>query len=139
MDEILLGGSEPLLRDRPRDGGAATRGIAIASDIPPAADRLPALVGTVSARGLALVVPQGTPTAGWSGEPVRQLASTDVETTKIAPVGVIRSIAAAIRQRRRCARPRRHLHELSDQVLKDIGVCRQELLPGLPRTLWYFD
>lgn len=76
---------------------------------------------------------------GWTGEPVRQLAATDVEPTEIAPVGVIRSIAAALRQRRRRIRPRRQLHELSDYVLKDIGICRQELEPDLPRTFWYFD
>ena len=49
------------------------------------------------------------------------------ETSRIAPLAVIGRIVSAIRLWRVRARSRQHLRELSDHMLKDIGLRREEV------------
>jgi uncharacterized protein YjiS (DUF1127 family) len=49
------------------------------------------------------------------------------ETRRIAPLAVIGRIVSAIRLWRVRARSRQHLRELSDHMLKDIGIRREEV------------
>ena len=53
-----------------------------------------------------------------------------------APIAVIRRIAAAIRLSHQNARSRRILRELSDHMLEDIGLRRQDIGHGFGKTPW---
>jgi uncharacterized protein YjiS (DUF1127 family) len=48
----------------------------------------------------------------------------------MAPLTAIRRIVAAVRQRRGRARSRQQLRELSDHLLKDIGLRREDVAYG---------
>jgi uncharacterized protein YjiS (DUF1127 family) len=75
--------------------------------------------------------------------------SPDVQVTERAPRGaetrhipiltVIRRILATVWLWRRRARSRQQLRELSDHMLKDIGLTRENVGYEFPRPLWYRD
>jgi len=61
------------------------------------------------------------------------------KTTEIAPLGAIRRLATAIRAWQRRARSRQELGALSDHILKDIGLRREELGYEFPKPFWHWD
>jgi uncharacterized protein YjiS (DUF1127 family) len=61
------------------------------------------------------------------------------ETTEIAPLGAIRRFVAAIRLWHRRAGSRQELRELSDHMLKDIGLRREDLGYEFAKPFWYLD
>jgi uncharacterized protein YjiS (DUF1127 family) len=61
------------------------------------------------------------------------------DTGHIALLTVIRRFAAAIRLRRARARSRHQLRELSDHLLKDIGLRREVLVYEFPMPLLHCD
>jgi uncharacterized protein YjiS (DUF1127 family) len=73
-------------------------------------------------------------------------ASLDVQLTHtprraknrhIAPLTVIRLTVAAIRRWRERARSQQQLRELSDHMLRDIGVRREDLGYEFPNPFWH--
>jgi uncharacterized protein YjiS (DUF1127 family) len=71
-----------------------------------------------SATAIALVLPLTRP------------APRRAETRGMVPLTAIRRIVAAVRQRRGRARSRQQLRELSDHLLKDIGLRREDVAYG---------
>ena len=71
--------------------------------------------------------------------PFTQLERRRARPRRIAPATVIRQIVAAIRLWRMRARSRQKLHELSDHVLKDIGLRREHLVYEFPTPFWRLD
>jgi len=71
--------------------------------------------------------------------PFTQLERRRARPRRIAPATVIRQIVAAIRLWHRRARSRQKLHELSDHVLKDIGLRREHLLSEFSKPIWRLD
>ena len=71
--------------------------------------------------------------------PFTQLEQRRAHPTSIAPLTVIRQLVAAIRLWRRRARSRQKLHELSDHVLKDIGLRREHLLSEFSKPIRRLD
>lgn len=61
------------------------------------------------------------------------------ETTEITPLGAIRRLVAAIRQWHGHARLRQELRELSDHLLRDIGLRREDVGYQFPKPFWYRD
>ena len=61
------------------------------------------------------------------------------KTTEIAPLGAIGRLATAIRTWQQDARSWQELRALSDHMLKDIGLRREELGYELPKLLWRWD
>jgi uncharacterized protein YjiS (DUF1127 family) len=57
----------------------------------------------------------------------------------IAPLMVIRRIVAAIRLRRARARSQQELRGLSDLMLKDIGLRREDVGSSFPKPFWQCD
>jgi uncharacterized protein YjiS (DUF1127 family) len=57
----------------------------------------------------------------------------------IAPLTAIRRIVAAIGLWRARARSRQELRELSDYMLKDIGLRREDVGYGFPKPFWRCD
>jgi uncharacterized protein YjiS (DUF1127 family) len=55
----------------------------------------------------------------------------------IARLTAIRMIVAAIRRWRERARSRQQLRELSDHILRDIGLRREDLRYEFPKPLWH--
>jgi uncharacterized protein YjiS (DUF1127 family) len=82
-----------------------------------------------------------------SGE--RRQASPDVpfigrsfrraETSYVAPLTVIRRIVAAFRMWRIRARSQQELRELSDHLLKDIGLRREDVGYEFQKPFWHCD
>jgi uncharacterized protein YjiS (DUF1127 family) len=60
-------------------------------------------------------------------------------TRRIAAPTAIRRIAAAIRLWLGRARSRQQLRELSDHLLKDIGLRREAVGYEFPKPLWHRD
>ena len=71
--------------------------------------------------------------------PFTQLEQRRAHRTRIAPLTVIRQLVAVIRLWRRRAGSRQKLHELSDHVLKDIGLRREHLLSEFSKPIWRLD
>jgi uncharacterized protein YjiS (DUF1127 family) len=91
------------------------------------AARRPATVGAMSRRTLDLAAQRGTPL--WAS-PIAVLIGQSRRRTEpkpIAPLTVIRRIVAAVRLWCGRARSRHQLRELSDYMLDDIGLRREEL------------
>jgi uncharacterized protein YjiS (DUF1127 family) len=91
---------------------------------------LPGTVWAISVGTFASVLQHGLPS--W--------VSPDVPLTRRVPrraVAARRRIVAAIRLWRWRARSRQQLRELSDHLLKDIGLYREELGYGYPKPLWH--
>jgi uncharacterized protein YjiS (DUF1127 family) len=61
------------------------------------------------------------------------------ETMPIGPLAAIRQIVAAVRLWRERARSRQQLHELSDRMLRDIGLRRQEVGYHFAKPVWHRD
>jgi uncharacterized protein YjiS (DUF1127 family) len=55
----------------------------------------------------------------------------------IAPLTAIRMVVAAIRRWRERARSRQQLRELSDHMLRDIGLRREDLRYEFPKPFWH--
>jgi len=75
-----------------------------------------------------------------------RLASLDVPITHttrrarnshIAPLAAVRLIVAAIRRRCERARSRQQLRELSDHMLRDIGLRREDVGYEFPKPFWH--
>jgi uncharacterized protein YjiS (DUF1127 family) len=62
-----------------------------------------------------------------------------VKTRHITPLTAIRRILAAIRLWRERARSRHQLRELSDHMLDDIGLRRQELGYEAAKSFWRWE
>jgi uncharacterized protein YjiS (DUF1127 family) len=60
-----------------------------------------------------------------------------VETIHIAPRSVIRRIVAAIGLWCARARSRQELRELSEHLLKDVGVRREDVGYEVPKPFWH--
>jgi uncharacterized protein YjiS (DUF1127 family) len=71
--------------------------------------------------------------------PLRGRAPRRAATTEITPLGAIRRLVTAIRTWQRRARSRQELRELSDHMLKDIGLRREELGYEFPKPFWHRD
>jgi len=72
--------------------------------------------------------------------PFTQLEQRRAHPTPIAPLKVIiRQLVAAIRLWHMRAGSRQKLHELSDHMLKDIGLRREHLLFGYPKPIRRLD
>jgi uncharacterized protein YjiS (DUF1127 family) len=92
------------------------------------AARRPATVGAFSRFTLDPVAQRGTPL--WAS-PIAVLIGQSrrrIEPKPIAPLTVIRRIVAAVRLWRERARSRQQLRELSDYMLDDVGLRREQ--PG---------
>lgn len=61
------------------------------------------------------------------------------ETSHTAPLTVIRRIVAAIRRWRARAGSRQELRELSEHLLKDIGLRREDVGYEFPKLFWRCD
>jgi uncharacterized protein YjiS (DUF1127 family) len=61
------------------------------------------------------------------------------ETMRLAPLTAIRRILAGFRLWRERARARQELCELSDRMLKDIGLRREDVGYGFPTRVWHCD
>jgi uncharacterized protein YjiS (DUF1127 family) len=117
MEEILLR-EPPRARDRARDGGRST-------DTPfDFADPLPATTRSASAHSFH-VVAQGSPLWAWVDASPRQSAPS--ETAAVPTPGIGHRIVAAFRAWRPRDRLWDDLHRLSDHMLKDIGLRREDL------------
>ena len=57
----------------------------------------------------------------------------------IAPLAAIRLIVAAIRPRRERACSPQQLRELSDHMLRDIGLRREDVGYEFPKPFWHCD
>jgi uncharacterized protein YjiS (DUF1127 family) len=66
-------------------------------------------------------------------------AARRAETMPIGPLSAIRRIVAAIRLWRERARSRQQLHELSDRMLRDIGLRREDVGYQFPKPFWHRD
>jgi uncharacterized protein YjiS (DUF1127 family) len=65
--------------------------------------------------------------------------SRRADTRHIAVLTVIRLIIAAIRRWRERAHSRQQLRELSDHMLKDIGLRREDVGYEFPKPIWHCD
>ena len=63
--------------------------------------------------------------------------SRRADTRHIAVLTVIRRIVAAIRLWRGRARSQQQLRELSDHMLKDIGLRREDVGYEFPKPFWH--
>ena len=72
----------------------------------------------------------------WVSSPTRK-APRRTTPGHIAPLTVIRRIVAAIRLWRQRGRSRQELRGLSDRMLKDIGLRREDVGFGSPTRLWH--
>ena len=63
--------------------------------------------------------------------------SRRADTRHIAVPTRIRRIVAAIRRRRERARSRQQLRELSDHMLRDIGLRREDVGYKFPKLFWH--
>jgi uncharacterized protein YjiS (DUF1127 family) len=66
-------------------------------------------------------------------------ASHRAKTSRIAPLTAIRRIVAAIRLWRSRARSRQQLRELTDHMLRDIGLRREEVGYEFPKPFSHCD
>jgi uncharacterized protein YjiS (DUF1127 family) len=116
MEEILL--SKPLRAcNHPCDGRSA----AIPVEIP---DELRATIHSASPDRFHLV-PQGSPLGAWLDASPRQSAPGDAAAERKA--GIVHRLFAAFRVWRRPDRSLEDLYRLSDDMLKDIGLHREDL------------
>ncbi len=69
--------------------------------------------------------------------PLAERVARRAETRSVSPLSAIRRIVAAIRLRRARARSRHELRELSDHLLKDIGLRREDVAYEFPQPFWY--
>jgi uncharacterized protein YjiS (DUF1127 family) len=101
--------------------------------------RLPGAVRASSLRAFDPVMQYGMPL--WASPAVRLApqAPHRVGTRHIAAPTAIRRIAAAIRLWLGRARSREQLRELSDHLLKDIGLSREAVGYEFPQPLWPCD
>jgi uncharacterized protein YjiS (DUF1127 family) len=85
----------------------------------------------------------GTQLGAPSSTPPKLLLTEKVprrtKTRGVSPFSAIRRIVAAIKLRRARSRSRRELPELSDRMLKDIGLRREVVGYEFPMPLWYRD
>jgi uncharacterized protein YjiS (DUF1127 family) len=74
-----------------------------------------------------------------SDVPVTGREQRRAEPSRSAPLTVTRRIVSAIRLWRMRARSRQHLRELSDHMLKDIGLRREEVGYEFSKPFHYCD
>jgi uncharacterized protein YjiS (DUF1127 family) len=94
---------------------------------------------TATVRTLDWTAQQDWPLWALWDAPLTGRALRRAETTEITPLGAIRRLVTAIRTWQRRARSRQELRELSDHMLKDIGLGREELGYEFPKPLWRWD
>jgi uncharacterized protein YjiS (DUF1127 family) len=94
---------------------------------------------TATVRTLDWTAQQDWPLWALRGVPLTGRALRRAETTEITPLGAIGRLVIAIRTWQRRARSRQELRELSDHMLKDIGLRREELGYEFPKPLWRWD
>jgi uncharacterized protein YjiS (DUF1127 family) len=73
------------------------------------------------------------------GDEPRGWVSRRAGTGRLAPLTVIRRLVAAIRSRRARARERQELRALSDHLLKDIGLTREDVGYEFPEPVLHCD
>ena len=71
--------------------------------------------------------------------PLTGRAPRHAETRITAPLSAIGQIVSAIRLWRERARSRQGLRELSDHMLEDIGLRREEVGYRFPTSFWHCD
>lgn len=64
----------------------------------------------------------------------RTLVSDDADTPK--KTGLLTGVLARVRRWRQLSRQRRELAQLSDEILKDIGLSRADALREAGRRFW---
>jgi uncharacterized protein YjiS (DUF1127 family) len=94
---------------------------------------------TATVRTLEATAQQEWPLWALLDVPLTGRAPRRADTTEITPLGAIRRFVAAIRLWHRRARSRQELRELSDHMLKDIGLRREDLGYEFAKPFWYFD
>ena len=101
--------------------------------------RLPGAVRASALHAFDPLVQYGLPL--WTSPAVRLAprAPRRAGTRHIAPLSAIRRIVAAIRLWCGRARARRQLRELSDHMLKDIGLRREDVGYEFPKPYWHCD
>jgi uncharacterized protein YjiS (DUF1127 family) len=100
---------------------------------------LPETVWPVSARSFDLVVPHGSTLWGRPDGQFPEVAPFRTERPEVERLGMVRRIVAAIRRWRQHARSRRELRELSDLMLRDIGLRREDAGHPFVPPLWYLE
>jgi uncharacterized protein YjiS (DUF1127 family) len=101
--------------------------------------RRPGTVWAASVVTLDGAVPHRLPSRTSPDVPLTGRAPRRAETRHISPLTAIRRIATAFRLWRRRARSRQELRELSDHLLNDIGLRREEVGYAFPKPFWYCD
>jgi len=101
--------------------------------------RLPGAVRASALRAFDPLALYGLPL--WTSPAVRLSPQTPrrAGARHNAPLSAIRRIVAAIRLWRGRARARQQLRELSDHLLKDIGLSRENVGYEFPKPLWHRD
>jgi uncharacterized protein YjiS (DUF1127 family) len=94
---------------------------------------------TATVRTLEATAQQEWPLWALLDVPLTGRAPRRADTTEITPLGAIRRFVAAIRLWHRRARSRQELRELSDHMLKDSGLRREDLGYEFAKPFWYFD
>lgn len=92
--------------------------------------------------GFGIFDPAGQPGAPSSTSPKLPLTERvprRAETWGVSPLSAIRRIVATIRLRRARARSQQELRALSDRLLKDIGLRREDVGYELLKPIWYRD
>jgi uncharacterized protein YjiS (DUF1127 family) len=101
--------------------------------------RLPGRVAVTSAATTVLPVLSGSALSASADQTFRDRAPLRTETRKWPASGPISRILGTIQLWRQCLQSRRDLHEISDHLLKDIGLQRDDLEYGFARERRYVD
>jgi uncharacterized protein YjiS (DUF1127 family) len=101
--------------------------------------RLPGTVCASSVRTFDPVTHYGSPLWASPGMRLTAQAPRHARTRHSAVLTAIRQAVAAIRLWRERARSRQGLRELSDHMLEDIGLRREEVGYGFPTSFWHCD
>ena len=99
--------------------------------------RLPGTVCASSVRTFDPVTQYGLPL--WAPPAMRLTAPRRARTRHSAALTAIRQAVAAIRLWRERARSRQELRELSNHMLKDIGLGREDVGYELLEPFWRYD
>jgi uncharacterized protein YjiS (DUF1127 family) len=100
---------------------------------------LPRTVWLSSAPTFDRAAHRGSPSWASPDVPLMGRAPRRAETMPFGPLSAIRRIVAAIRLWRERARSRQQLRELSDRMLRDIGLRREEVGYQFPKPFWHRD
>ncbi len=101
--------------------------------------RLPATVWLSHVRTLDPIAPHGSFLWASPDMPTTKPAPPRIGTERFTLLAAIRRIVAALRLWRWRARAQQQLRELSDHMLKDIGLRREDVGYEFPQPFWHCD